>query len=257
MISAITLEDVTVELGGRVILDRLNAALEKGVLTAVMGPNGAGKTTLLHAILGLLPYRGKITFEATGSAKRPRLGYVPQRLDLDRGSPITVRDFLASVLTHRPIWTGIRKRDEERSRRMLDRLGVGAVLCYPLGKLSGGETQRVLLAQALLAQPDILLLDEPAAAVDVAGEELFCDLLEEVGTEAGITTVLVSHDLSVVSAHARNVICLNGTIVCSGPVAQTLTPENLRRLFSPHVDVIHAVHVHHSAPSEESDGHSG
>lgn len=239
---AITLENVTVELGGRIVLDHLNTSVEQGVLTAIMGPNGAGKTTLLHAILGLAPYSGRILFDS--SDKRPRIGYVPQRLDLDRGSPITVRDFLSSVLTRRPVWVGISRRSEGEIAKVLDRVGVGAVLRSPLGKLSGGETQRVLLAQALLGNPQILLLDEPAAAIDMTGEELFCDILEEVQTETGITTLLVSHDLSVITTHARNVICLNRGLVCSGPTITTLTQENLKKLFSPHVDLYNHSHTH-------------
>jgi ABC-type Mn2+/Zn2+ transport system ATPase subunit len=240
---AITFEDLTVSLGGRVILDRLNVTVVRGALTAVMGPNGAGKTTLLHAILGLIPYSGRIRFGDHGD-KRPRIGYVPQRLDLDRGSPITVRDFLVSVTIRRPIWAGVTRAADRDVQAVLDRVGVKNVLRSPLGKLSGGETQRVLLAQALLGKPEILLLDEPSAAVDVTGGALFCDILEEVQTEMNITTLLVSHDLSVISTHARFVICLNHGIVCSGPVIETLTPENLKKLFSPHVDLFNHSHTH-------------
>jgi zinc transport system ATP-binding protein len=239
---AITLENLTIALGGRTILDGLNTTVEQGTLTAVMGPNGAGKTTLLHAILGLIPYSGRILFG--NSEKRPRLGYVPQRLDLDRGSPITVRDFLGSVLSRRPVWTGLAKGFEASIQTVLDRVGISGVLRSPLGKLSGGETQRVLLAQALLGNPEILLLDEPAAAVDLAGGELFCDILEEVQTERSITTLLVSHDLSVITTHARNVICLNHGLVCSGPTAAALTPENLQKIFSPHVNIYNHSHTH-------------
>ena len=245
---AITLENLTVRLGGCAVLDRLNVAVEKGALTAIIGPNGAGKTTLLHAILGMIPYTGRISF-GLGRDKRPRIGYVPQRLDLDRGSPITVRDFLGSVLVRRPLWSGITRSTNREIQAVLDHVGVGAVLRSPLGKLSGGETQRVLLAQALLGKPEILLLDEPASAVDVAGEALFCDVLEMVRTEMDITTLLVSHDLDVITAHARFVICLKHGIVCSGPIANTLTPENLKNLFGPHINLYSHSHSHPS-PTE-------
>jgi zinc transport system ATP-binding protein len=239
---AITLENLTIVLGGRTVLDRLNATVEQGALTAVMGPNGAGKTTLLHAILGLIPYTGRILFGI--GEKRPRIGYVPQRLDLDRGSPITVRDFLGSVVSQRPVWTGLARGTVADIQAVLGRVGISGVMRSPLGKLSGGETQRVLLAQALLGNPEILLLDEPAAAVDLAGGALFCDILEEVQTELSITTLLVSHDLSVITTHARNVICLNHGLVCSGPTATALTPENLQKIFSPHVNLYNHSHTH-------------
>jgi zinc transport system ATP-binding protein len=239
---AITLENLTITLGGRTVLDRLNATVEQGTLTAIMGPNGAGKTTLLHALLGLIPYTGRILFGSI--EKRPRIGYVPQRLDLDRGSPITVRDFLGSVVSQRPVWMGLTREAQASIQAVLDRVGIGAVLRSPLGKLSGGETQRVLLAQALLGKPEILLLDEPAAAIDMAGGALFCDILEEVQTELSITTLLVSHDLSVITTHARNVICLNHGLVCAGPTAAALTPENLQKIFSPHVNIYNHSHTH-------------
>ncbi len=252
---ALTLENVSVEKGGRLILEKLNAVIESGCLTAVMGPNGAGKTTLLHAILGLVSYSGRILFGKNGTAKRPRIGYVPQRLDLDRGSPITVRDFLSSAQTRRPLWTGISKAVDELNLRLLDRVGVAPLIYYsPMGKISGGETQRVLLVQALLGKPEILLLDEPAAAVDVAGEALFCDVLDEVQREMGLTTLLVSHDLSIVTTHARNVLCLNKSLLCSGPIQEVLTPDNLRRVFSPHVNVFDHNHTHPAATRTKSDG---
>jgi len=246
---AIILENVSVELGGRPVLENLNVEFESGCLTAVLGPNGAGKTTLLHAILGLVPYKGHILFGKERREKRPRLGYVPQRLDLDRGSPITVRDFLTAVQTDRPLWTGISRERDQQSRAALERIGVAAILGRPIGKLSGGETQRVLLAQALLRRPEILLLDEPAAAVDVSGEALFCDVLEQVQDELGITTLLISHDLSIVSTHARNVVCLNRQIICSGPIAAVMTPDNLKRVFSPHTDVFDHSHSHTHPPA--------
>jgi len=246
---AVILENVSVELGGRVILDSLNAEIEAGCLTAIMGPNGAGKTTLLHAILGLAPHKGRILFGKNRSDRRPRLGYVPQRLDLDRGSPITVRDFLASIQTDRPLWTGIARLTDQSSEAALERIGIRSILNAPMGKISGGETQRVLLAQALLRKSEILLLDEPAAAVDISGEALFCDILEEIQNELGITLLLVSHDLSIVSTHARNVICLNRSIICSGPVAQVMTPDNVRKVFSPHTDVYSHSHSHPSTAS--------
>ena len=233
---AIILRDVSVELGGFPVLENINCQIERGCLTAIMGPNGAGKTTLLHAILGLLPYKGRIQFGSNRSAGRPRIGYVPQKIDLDRGSPITVRDFLLSGASPRPLWSGTNRLIEADCKKALDRVGALSVYHSPIGKISGGESQRVLLAQALLGNPEILLLDEPAAAVDMSGEALFCELLEEVHTDLGLTTLLVTHDLSVVSTHAHHVLCLNRTLICAGLTQEVLSHENLQRVFSPHID---------------------
>lgn len=235
--AAIIFQNVSVKLGGRNVLDNFSCQVQKGRLTAIMGPNGTGKTTLLHAILGLLPYSGKINFNGPGTARRPKIGYVPQDIDLDHGSPITVRDFLVAGVAHRPVWMGLERNAEKNAEGILNMVGVVEVLDAPLGKISGGELQRVLLAQALLGDPEILLLDEPTAAVDIHGEALFCELLENVHNDLHLTTLLVTHDLSFVAAHAHNVLCLNQGLVCAGPTKEVLTKENLRRVFSPHTEL--------------------
>ncbi|MFH1734207.1 MAG: metal ABC transporter ATP-binding protein [bacterium] len=254
--AAIILENVSVDLGGHLVLDSVTCQIDKARLTAIMGPNGAGKTTLLHAILGLIPYRGRIEFGYNKTTERPRIGYVPQKLDLDRGSPITVRDFLVSGLSSRPLWMGINSEIETESKEILNKVGVVEVFLSPIGKISGGELQRVLLAQALLGKPDILLLDEPAAAVDISGEALFCELLDEIHEDLGLTTVLVTHDLSVVATHAHNVLCLHHSLICSGARDDVLTRENLRRVFSPHIDVFLQRQWGTSEESRTDDGNS-
>ncbi|TKJ40318.1 ABC transporter [candidate division LCP-89 bacterium B3_LCP] len=242
--AAITLEHVSVELGGHKIIDDVSCQIDSGYLTAIMGPNGTGKTTLLHAILGLLPFTGNIRFNRQLSSRRPRIGYVPQNVDLDRGSPVTVGDFLAVGFAKRPLWMGIHRQIEAEIKKVLERVGVLVVYNLPLGKISGGELQRVLLAQALLGKPEILLLDEPTAAVDISGEALFCELLEEVHNDLKLTTILVTHDLSVVAAHAHNVLCLNHSLICAGPTKDMLTKENLMRVFSPHTELFLQQHNH-------------
>jgi len=241
---AIILQDVTVKINGNVILNRVTGTIERGCLTAIIGPNGAGKTTLLHAILGLLPYQGRIRFGDNGEKKPPRIGYVPQKLELDRGSPLTVLDFMAACIATKPLWAGISKSAAQESMNVLERLGVANVLRLPIGRISGGELQRVLLGVALLGDPEILLLDEPIAAVDIAGETLFCDVLEDVQKSRGLTIVLVSHDLAIVTSHARNVLCLNRRITCAGAAGDVLTRENLERLFSSHVGLYIHKHAH-------------
>jgi zinc transport system ATP-binding protein len=249
---AIILENVGIELGGRPILSGVSAHIEKGMLTAIMGPNGAGKTTLLFAILGLTPYKGTISFGSFAGARRPRIGYVPQKIDLDRGSPITVGDFLLSGLTTHPLWMGSNKPHREECRQAAVRVGVGEIFHSPIGKISGGELQRVLLAQALLGNPEVLLLDEPAAAVDISGEALFCELLQEIHNDLGLTTLLVTHDLSVVTTHAHYVLCINRTLICAGTTEEVMTNENLQKVFSPHMDLFMRDHSHNS-PNKTKD----
>lgn len=186
------------------------------------------------------------TGSTSSASPRPTIGYVPQRLDFDRGIPLSVRDFLVGSVQRRPLWFAPRNGMRERVDAVLERVGMQQFEKRKLGELSGGELQRILLAQALLQEPKILLLDEPSSAVDVAGESLFCDLLQSVHQRRHLTTIWVSHDLSVVSSHADRVLCLNKTIACAGTPESTLTTERIQELFGPHSTVYgHHDHAHH------------
>ena len=232
---AILVDQVSVDLGRERILQNISCTFARSAVTAIIGPNGAGKTTLLKAILGLIPFSGSIRFfSSAGNEGRPRLGYVPQRLGFDRALPITVLEFLALSGQRRPIWLGIKPSVVEKSEKTLALLHATHLLSKPLGSLSGGEMQRVLLAQALQEDPEILLLDEPVSAVDLVGGHLFCDVLEEVGRERALTVVMVSHDLSVVSQHAQFVICLNRVVTCQGEAPEVLSPEQLFAIYGMH-----------------------
>lgn len=236
--TAIDIRGVSVRRSGVEILSDVSATIHVGETTAVIGPNGAGKTTLLAAILGLIPYKGEIRFFPERKiTSPPRIGYVPQRLDFDRGTPITVSDFLSLSIQRRPLWFGTANR--QLVREGLEMVEAAHLEKRMLGSLSGGEFQRVLLALALQVEPEILLLDEPASAVDMAGEELFCDFLSNLQKEGHFALVLVSHDLSVVSSHADRVLCLNRSISCSGKTAEVLTSDNLDKLYGGHHSIYH------------------
>jgi len=227
------IRNLSVRAGGREILSGIDADIRCGEVTALIGPNGAGKTTLLHAILGLVAHTGEIRFcraEEHGKGA-PRIGYVPQRIDLDRNAPMTVLDFFALSSQRYPVFLGHSRKSRTDAEAALAKGGAGHLIHRPLGKLSGGELQRVLLALALRGSPDILLLDEPVSGADVSGEELFCDFLEQIHRESRFSLLLVSHDLSVVTRHTDRVICLNRSIVCQGATTQVLTPENLSAMY--------------------------
>ena len=229
------IRNLAVRKGGVEVLSGIDADLRCGEVTALVGPNGAGKTTLLLAILGQVPYTGEIRFcrAAEHGEGAPKIGYVPQHLPLDPDAPVTVLDFFALSSQRRPVFLGASRRTRESARQSLERAGVGHLLHRPMGRLSGGELQRVLFALALRDAPDILLLDEPVSGVDVAGEELFCDFLSKVQRDSRFSLLLVSHDLSVVTRHADQVICLNRRLVCSGATTEVLTPENLAAMYGP------------------------
>ncbi len=232
----VSIRDLRVRLGGNDILQGVEADLARGKITALIGLNGSGKTTLLRAVLKEIPYGGSITFHCGHKHTRPNpkhVGYVPQKLNIDARLPLTVRDLLALALQRRPLFLGISHRINRLMETMLE--GVWAapsILDRPVEKLSGGELQRVLLALALQPQPELLLLDEPASGVDFRHGEKFYELLDRVNKETGVTMLLVSHDLSVVSEHAHHVICLkDGRIQCQGPPRELLTSGMIAETF--------------------------
>ena len=238
--AALAFEDLGVSRGGVPVLEAVTAHAPLGSCTAIVGPNGAGKTSLLLALLGELPHQGRIRFPASEAAGggRPRLGYVPQRLDFDRGLPLTVAEFLALGFQRRPLCLGLSRTWRRRAAEALALVGADHLARRRLGALSGGELQRALLALALMQEPELLVLDEPAAGVDFRGELLFCELLDSLRASRGFTQLMVSHDLATVTHHATHVICLNRRVVAEGPPAQALTADNLSRVFGLHMGLV-------------------
>jgi zinc transport system ATP-binding protein len=253
----LTLRNVTVRKGGTEVVSGVDADIRSGEVTALIGPNGAGKTTLLLAILGQVPYTGEIRFHRSrehGEAS-PRIGYVPQHLSFDRETPLTVLDFFALSAQRRPVFLGPSRKARRTARESLERTGMAHLLDHPLGKLSGGELQRVLFALALRDAPDILLLDEPVSGVDVAGGEQFCEFLSHVQRETRFSLLLVSHDLSVVTRHADRVICLDRRIVCQGATTEVLTAENLAAMYGSEARLFRHGHANgHGHLHDRADG---
>jgi len=194
------------------VLSHISLDLKPGRILTLLGPNGAGKSTLVRVVLGLIkPTSGTIT-----TAEKLTIGYVPQKLHLDATLPLTVSRFMRL----RP---GVRKEDVLPA---LKRVHAAHLLNQPMQKLSGGENQRVLLARALLNKPDLLVLDEPTAGVDVNGQLALYDLINQLRQELNCSVLMVSHDLHLVMAKTDEVLCLNQHICCSGtPEVVSMHPE--------------------------------
>jgi zinc transport system ATP-binding protein len=234
--ASVELSGVGATLGEFEVLKEVTAQIPKDKQTIVIGPNGGGKSTLMHCILGQVAHTGRILF----APPHPKLGYVPQRPDFDRFLPLTAGEFLALGEGRRPVWLGLSGRVRRRIKATLDLVKAGQLFGKPLGGLSGGETQRVLLAAALLTDPDILILDEPATGVDVYGEQLLCELLE--GFKNSFTVIMVSHDLATARAHGDWVICLNRRVVAQGPPESIFQPDILSATFGLHQGLIFGHH---------------
>jgi len=231
-------DNVTVEADGKVLVRNASFKLGRGEMVALIGPNGAGKTTLLRAILGTMRYSGRVTVNG-------RIGYVPQRLQYDRTLPMTVLEFMALSLQRTPVVFGIRRGTRRHALELLEQVGATRLARYSLGSLSGGELQRVMLAGALHGKPELLLLDEPAAGVDIEGEATLLELITRLVREQHATVVLVSHDLSVVSDITDRVICLNVDLKCEGKARDLLTAETIAEVFGGHKAVYGHAHHHH------------
>ncbi len=242
---AIVFDHVSVTRSGLNILDQVNATVPQGSCTVLIGPNGAGKTTLLLALLGEVGYRGNITL---GGGKGLRIGYVPQKLALDRGMPFTVAEFLSMGIQKRPLWLGLSRKAKKQALELLDEVHAAHLIRRRVGTLSGGEMQRVLLALALQQNPELLVLDEPSAGVDFEGGRLFCELLDDLRKSQGFTQIMVSHDLGMVAHHATCVICLKRRVIAQGPPDKVLNGEVLQALFGMHMGLICAQDHLHAMP---------
>ncbi len=219
---------IRVRLGANLVLDSVDIAVAPREIVTLIGPNGSGKTTLLRTLLGLIRVEGEIQ-------RKPglKIGYVPQFFARDRSLPLTVDTFMALYA------------DKAAAATALDRVDAAELGALQLADLSGGEMARVLLARAICAKPDLLILDEPLAGVDVAGEAALYHLIAELRDDLSCGILLVSHDLHVVMAQADRVVCLNGHVCCEGTAASVITSPAFTELFGPRVAKELALYTHH------------
>ena len=224
------LEGLSVQLQGERILQDVSFHLHCGEIAALIGPNGAGKSSLFRCILGQMPYQGKITFSPprgpANPLSAPLTGYVPQAPSFDRGDPVSVLDFFTAATAKWPVWLPIPQKYRDRAAACLARVHGEDLLDRPMGGLSGGQLQRVLLALALEPVPHILILDEPLSGVDIEGEHQLLEMLDELRTQYDLSIFLSTHDFATLGQFADKVILLNRRVLKSGAPDEVLSsPE--------------------------------
>jgi manganese/zinc/iron transport system ATP- binding protein len=232
--------DVTVAYGRRPVLWNVDLTVPGACLFGIVGPNGAGKSTLLKAALGLVPLAGGEVriLGAPLEQVRGRVGYVPQRESVDWDFPVCVTDVVLMGTYARLGW--LRRpgpRERSLAAECLDRVGLADVADRQIGRLSGGQQQRVFLARALAQQADVYFLDEPMAGVDARSQERIFRVLSDLRAE-GRLVVIVHHDLRSAAEWFDAVALIDMRLVATGPVAEVLTPENLRRTYAGRLDVL-------------------
>lgn len=218
-------QKISVSFKDVLVLQDLSFSLEKGETLAVIGPNGAGKTVLLKTLLGSIPYKGKIIWH-----HKPLFGYVPQRFEINRTTPLSVEELFLLNQRNGSFWI-TKKKYEEEAKRNLVHVGVGGLWKKRLSLLSRGQLQRVLIAYALVGNPNIIFFDEPTASIDVEGEVAIHNLLRHLSKELGITLVIVTHDLNIAYKFADKVLCVNQKMFCSGTPKEIMTAAQLGALY--------------------------
>jgi len=232
------------QFNGRKVLDSVSFSVEPGQIVTLIGPNGAGKTTLVRIALGL------IEADAGSITRRPdlRLGYMPQSLHIDPTLPLTVERFLALALRH------TRASEADPIGAVLGQLKITQLRHSQVAALSGGERQRVLLARALLRKPHLLVLDEPAQGVDIAGQAELYALIDSIAESEGCGVLMISHDLHLVMSSTDEVICLNHHVCCHGKPETVSTDPAYLSLFGAGASNSLAVYTHHHTHEHDIHG---
>ena len=238
--SLISARSVSKRFEGREVVQSISIDLKPGKVVTLIGPNGAGKTSLVRILLGLLDGDSGEVVRSAGL----RIGYMPQKVALEHTLPITVKRFLSLS----------RSGTESEILAALDRLRISHLKDQQLVSASGGELQRVLLARALLGDPQLLVLDEPAQGVDLAGQAELYQLIGEICRESGCGALMISHDLNLVMSATDEVICLNHHVCCHGKPEQVSNDPAFLELFGASVSDGLAIYTHHHNHEHDLSG---
>ena len=242
---AVRFVDATVRLGGRDIWSHVDLTIEPGTFVAVLGPNGSGKSTLIKAVLGVVPVvAGRVeVFGRPPGEGGPDIGYLPQRRSFDPGMRIRGVDVVRMGADgHRwglPLpWGVARRARDARVDEVIDLVGAGSFATRPIGEISGGEQQRLLIAQALIGNPRLLLLDEPLDSLDLPNQGAVATLIADIASASGITILIVAHDVNPIASALDGVVYLAQGQVVSGTPDEVITTETLSTLYGTPIEVL-------------------
>jgi zinc transport system ATP-binding protein len=239
----VEIEKVSVRYGEVSVLEDIDLTVDPGDFLGIIGPNGSGKTTLLRIMLGLLaPTSGQVRLfgHPPASLKQwGRLGYVPQKATFDPALPVTVGEVVASgLIATLGLLRRVRAAERQRVADVLAQVGMTAHAAARVGSLSVGQQQRVLIARALVSDPELLILDEPTGGVDPEAQTSFYALLHHLNREREVTLILVSHDIGVVAKEVTRLACLNRRLIFHGRPGDFLSDAALAALYGPAVRVV-------------------
>lgn len=233
-------KDLSVTFGGQTVLSHVDFHINRGEIVTLVGPNGSGKSTLLRALIGAVGATGTIT-----RAPGLRLGYVPQKLHIDPTLPMTVARFMGLP----------RRHSTADIHAALEQAGLPDLHQRQMAGLSGGQFQRVLLARAILDQPDLLILDEATQGLDQPGSAAFYRRIEELRQELNCAVLMVSHELHVVMSASDRVICLNSHVCCEGQPEHVASAPEYRAIFGSGTQGALALYRHDHDHGHDHHGH--
>ncbi len=242
--NVVEVKNVSFSYGPEPVLENISFNVHEGDYLGIVGPNGAGKTTLLKIMLGLLkPESGSIRLFGTQLSDFRdwrKIGYVPQKAtNFDSGFPVSVYDVaLMGRYGGRGLWSRINARDRATVERVLKQVGMWEYKDRLIGDLSGGQQQRVFIARALAAEPKIIFLDEPTTGIDQKMHDEFYDLLRALNRDAGLTLVLISHDIEKITEEAMHIACIDRTLVCHTSPEEFLKESESKNMWGEKVKII-------------------